>query len=246
MHPIINSLIAASRTAAKFLPRDFFELEMLQSTSRGTGEFCLKSYTRIKTILKEELYKHSKFLFFSDEEFEIPTNANVVLLISPLDSIDNLSRALPFFGITITYLKKVNQILVPVYCIVNFPIFNEIYYAEKGGGVWIEKIAETHLNKLKRLRVSGCSDIEKALIVSHDINKNSRFLKNTRVFGSPCYEIALFASGKIDIVSLVSLDSIIKPAFELIVRESGGFIVENNDKFIATNQSFVEKLDDIT
>jgi myo-inositol-1(or 4)-monophosphatase len=237
MHPITNSLITASRKATKFLPRDFFELELLQSTVRGTEEFCLKSYAKIKNILKEELSKHSKFLFFSDEPFELPSDASVVLLINPLDAIGNLTRALPFFGITITYLKRINQILVPVYCVINLPIVNEIYYAEKGSGVWVEKMAQIPSAALRRLRVSSCSNIDKAIVISDNINS-----KNTRSFGSPCYEITLFASGKVDIISFLSLDDIMKPAIDLMVREVGGFIIEDNDKFTATNQPLLGKL----
>ena len=237
MQPITNSLITASRKATKFLPRDFFELELLQSNVRSTEEFCLKSYGKIKNILKEELSKHSKYLLFSDEIFELPSEAGTVLLINPLDAIGNLTRALPFFGVTITYLKRINGVLVPLYCVINVPMLNEIYYAEKGCGVWVDKMVQTPSNGLRRLRVSSCSNTDKAIVISSNLN-----FKNARSFGSVCYEITLFVSGKVDIVSFAALGKTMKPAIDLMVREAGGVIIEDNDNCTATNQHLSEKL----
>jgi myo-inositol-1(or 4)-monophosphatase len=237
MQPITNSLITASRKAIKFLPRDFFELELLQSNVRSNEEFCLKSYGKIKNILKEELAKHSKYLLFSDEIFELPSEASTILLINPLDAIGNLTRALPFFGVTITYLKRINNVFVPLYCVINLPMINEIYYAEKGFGVWVDKMAQIPSNGLRRLRVSSYSNTDKAIAIS-----NSLDYKNNRSFGSVCYEITLFVSGKVDVVSFLALGKTMKPAIELMVREAGGVIIEHNDNCTVTNQHLSERL----
>ena len=113
MHPTTNSLLIASRKASKLVLRDFFELEMLQNSSKGTVEFCNKSFQRTKTLLKDELSRNWKNIIFSDEKFTIQADHDPLVLVHPLEGIGNLSKSLPYFSIVITLLKKYNDVLTP-------------------------------------------------------------------------------------------------------------------------------------
>lgn len=242
MQPTTSSLINATRKAIKFLQRDFLELEMLQRSSRGNIDFCNKSYERAKSLLQEELQKHSKFLFFPEDKPEWASLPDIVLFINPLDSVNNLARSIPFFAISITYLKKINETLLPTCTVINFPALDEIYYAEKGGGAWVEKntLNNTSNSKGVRLRVSGIDNIKNALIATD--NDDLAEKKNIRVFGSHCYEMTLLAAGKLDIVSFSSLNYTLKPGFELVATEAGGSVVIRDKKFIATNYELKDNL----
>lgn len=241
MQPTTNFLINASRKAAQLLYRDFCELEMLQISSRSTYEFYTKSYLRTKTLLAEELQKHSRPVFFADEKFELTDKFDTVFLVNPLDSIDNLARSFPFFAITITCLKKVNRTLTPAYSIINFPALGDILYAEKGGGAWIEKNIQGISNKNVRLRTSSTNSIENALIITDDAVRSLQISPYIRCFGSPCYSLMLFSAGKSDCIWFSQIDSTLKLAFELVVRESGGFIIADDSRFIASNHNLADK-----
>jgi fructose-1,6-bisphosphatase/inositol monophosphatase family enzyme len=238
MDPTINSLIIASRNVAKLLQRDWFELEMLQTSSRNVSAFCDRAYSRTKESLISELSKHSKFLFFTDEAYDIPKEAEVVLLINPIDSMSNFAKSISFFATSITYLKKLNQTLVPTHCIIHFPIMNEIYYCKQGAGAWLEKDFSNSLNRAARLRVSNVLGAGQAKLVASDHYETALAIsKHIRCFGSSCYDMALFCSGKVDIFHSSFIDKTLKMGFELMIRECGGFIIDNRTNLIASNYS---------
>ncbi len=250
MHPTTNFLINASRKAARLLYRDFCELELLQTSNRGTSAFCSKSYDRTKTLLKEELAKYAsnaaELVFFSDEKIDIPANSEIAFLVNPLDSVVNLSKSIPFFGLTITFLKKLNGVMTPTHCIINFPALGEILYSEKGGGTWIETNNQGTLNKT-RARISLCNNTDDAVIGLGKISDAGHVASaensaNLRLLGSPCYAVALLAAGKLDAICLSPLHYTLHDAFTCIVKEAGGVALESKQYFYATNINLSTKL----
>ena len=45
-------IIEATRKASRYLQRDYFELESLQASSKGTGPFCQKSCSKALETMK--------------------------------------------------------------------------------------------------------------------------------------------------------------------------------------------------
>ncbi|WP_341763824.1 inositol monophosphatase family protein [Candidatus Tisiphia endosymbiont of Beris chalybata] len=233
MEIITNALIIASRKVVKFLRRDFFELEMLQRSNKGNYDFCQKSYVKIQGLLSTELQRYSKHIFFPNDKFILNAldSEDMILMINPIDSFNNLERSLPFFALSITCLKKINKVFTAICTVINFPALDQIYYAEKGRGV---KSENSNIN-LSRLRVSSRSNISTSLIAVDNINTELKFFKDTMIFGSHCYSILMLIAGKVDAVYFSSLDYTLKPGFELLVLEAGGTIIDNDKTFIATN-----------
>lgn len=239
MQLITNSIITATRKATKFLQRDFLELQMLQRSSRGNDDFCAKSYAKVKELLCTDLQKYADLLIFSDDQFSLDTASESVLLVNPIDSVSNFAKSIPFFALSITYLTRVENTLTPTSSVINFPALNEIYYVEKGRGVWVDGSTSSR----GRLRVSGASYIDRAIIAVDDLALDSIATKNIRIFGSHCYAMQMFAAGKIDAIYFSSLGDILRAGFDLMVRESGGVVISNDkEKFIATNFELEEKL----
>ncbi len=245
MQPITNLLINALRKAVKFLHRDFLELEMLQKNSVRNEEFCKRSYLRLKTLLCEELQKHTQYLFFPEDQFDLNNNYESVFLINPIDSLNNFARSIPFFAISVTYLKRNQEVLTPTSTVIYFPALNEIYYAEKGKGAWIEKNNLNSNYQGLRLRVSDNVDLKNCLVIIEDVNHNDLEeieVDNIRSFGSPCYGATLVASGKADLICLSLLNFTLYYAFELLIKEAGGIIIDSTDKFIYSNRYITKKL----
>ncbi|WP_218460914.1 inositol monophosphatase family protein [Rickettsia sp. TH2014] len=245
MQPITNLLINALRKAVKFLHRDFLELEMLQKDSVRNEEFCKRSYLRLKTLLCEELQKHTQYLFFPEDQFDLNNNYESVFLINPIDSPNNFARSIPFFAISVTYLKRNQEVLTPTSTVIYFPALTEIYYAEKGKGAWIEKNNLNSNYQGLRLRVSDNADLKNCLAIIEDVNHNDLEeieVDNIRSFGSPCYGATLVASGKADLICLSLLNFTLYYAFELLIKEAGGIIIDFNDKFIYSNRYTTKKL----
>ena len=238
MQLITNSLITAARKATKFLQRDFLELEMLQRSSKGNDDFCAKAYSKMKESLRSDLQKYANLLVFSDDQYVLNAESKSVILIHPIDSLGNFARSIPFFALSITYLSMVENTLTTISSIINFPVLNEIYYVEKGRGMWVDS---NNANR-GRLRVSGISHLDKALVAIDSWDIDSISERNIRVFGSHCYTMQMFAAGKVDAVYFSSLSDILRAGFDLIVRESGGVVISNDEqKFVATNYELAEK-----
>ncbi|HJD59665.1 MAG TPA: inositol monophosphatase [Rickettsia endosymbiont of Omalisus fontisbellaquei] len=243
MQPITNLLINALRKAVKFLHRDFLELEMLQKNSVRNEEFCRRSYLRLKTLLCEELQKHTQDLFFPEDQFDLNNNYESVFLVNPIDSPNNFARSIPFFAVSITYLKKTQGALSPSSTVIYFPVLNEIYYAEKGKGAWVEKNNLNSNDQRLRLRVSDNDDLKNCLAIIEGLNyDNLEEIDNIRSFGSPCYGAMLVASGKADLICLSLLNFTLYYAFELLIKEAGGIIIDSSDKFIYSNRYIAKRL----
>ena len=245
MQPITNLLINALRKAVRFLRRDFLELEMLQKNYVRNEEFCKRSHLTLKTLLCKELQKQTQYLFFPEDKFDLNNNYEGVFLINPIDSSNNFARSIPFFATSVTYLKRNQEVLIPSSTVIYFPALNEIYYAEKGRGAWIEKNNLNSNCQGLRLRVSDNADLKSCLAIIEDVNYNDvdeMEVDNIRSFGSPCYAATLVASGKVDLIRLSSLNFTLHYAFELLIKEAGGIIIDSSDKFIYSNHYIAKKL----
>jgi myo-inositol-1(or 4)-monophosphatase len=246
MNPSTNLLIEATRKASRFLQRDFMELEMLQNSSRGTEAFSNQAFIRTKNILKEDLSVNFSNIIFSDEPNEDIAKTNNLkqnlLLVTPIEGMANFKKGLQFFATSISLTQKTSEGILPISTVINFPALGEIYYAEKGGGCWLERLGTGFGSKAIRLRTSSQSIIEESLIaVSNDLPLLN-LSKNIRVFGSACYSTAaLFASGKADLLYYSTIPPLLKESLSLFVKESGGSLLEINGSFAAANYNLIDK-----
>jgi myo-inositol-1(or 4)-monophosphatase len=140
----INVMIKAARYAGRSLMRDFKEVENLQVSAKGPGDFVSRADLKAEEILKEELLEaRPNYGFCGEEGAEIlgadPTRRWIV---DPLDGTTNFLHGLPHWAISMA-LEHKGEIVAAV---VFNPVGEEMFIAEKGGGAWLND---------KRIRVSG-------------------------------------------------------------------------------------------
>ena len=153
--PIINVLIKTCLKACKPLIRDFGEIENLQVSSKGPGDFVSSSDKRTEKIIISELQKaRPDFEIISEESGLIKnSNSEKKWIIDPIDGTANFLNGIPHFAISIGY-EELNEIK----CGVIFdPIKNEMFVAEKGNGAYLNN---------KRIRVSKKKKLDESLIVT--------------------------------------------------------------------------------
>ena len=153
--PQINLIIKACTKASRSLIRDFGEIENLQVSSKGPGDFVTSADRRTEKILVEELLKaHPQHGIITEESGVInKSNTNNRWIIDPIDGTMNFMNGVPQFAISIGY-EEDNQIKCGV--IFN-PILNELFCAEKGNGACLNNT---------RIRVSNKKKIKDSLIVT--------------------------------------------------------------------------------
>ena len=153
--PQINIITRACMKASKSLIRDFGEIENLQVSTKGPGDFVTSADRRTEKILIEELQKaHPDYGIITEESGIInKSNSKNRWIIDPIDGTMNFLNGIPQFAISVGYEEDDE-----IKCGVIFnPIMNEMFTAEKGNGAYLNN---------SRIRVSKKRKIKDALIVT--------------------------------------------------------------------------------
>lgn len=231
--PTLSIMIKAAEKAAKGLLRDFNEVEHLQVSRKGPGDFVTAADKKSEEVIFAELQKaRPDYSFMMEESGKVKGNdPDNIWIIDPLDGTHNFMHGVPHWSISIA-LETKGQIVAGV---VFDPVKDELFTAEKGGGAWLRN---------RRLRVSGRNVLEQCMINYGQPmpNKDARdvFYKElqavqslamVRRFASAALDMAYVAAGRID----AYWERGVKPwdvaAGVLIVKEAGGFVssIENDD-----------------
>ena len=251
--PQINLITKACMKASKSLIRDFGEIENLQVSTKGPGDFVTSADKRTEKILIDELQKaHPEYGIVSEETGIInKSNYNNRWIIDPIDGTMNFLNGIPQFAISVGYEEN-GEILCGV--IFN-PIMNEMFSAEKGNGAYLNN---------SRIRVSNKKKIQDALLVTggpkgaskikdkifSEYVNISNYVSNVRKFGSAALDMAYVACGRFDGYWQRELNYWDIAAGIIILKEAGGFIdFFEEDKnlplkknVLATNSNIHEKM----
>ena len=251
--PQINLITRACMKASRFLIRDFGEIENLQVSTKGPGDFVTSADKRTEKILIDELQKaHPEYGIVTEEAGIInKTNKKNRWIIDPIDGTLNFLNGIPQFAISIGYEENGE-----IKCGVIFnPILNEMFCAEKGNGAYLNN---------GRIRVSNKKKINDALLVTggpegaskikdkifSEYIKVSNNVSHVRKFGSAALDMAYVACGRFDGFWQRELKYWDIAAGIIILKEAGGLVdfFENDassplkKNVLATNSNIHEEL----
>ncbi len=243
----INVMIKAARKAGRSLMRDFKEVENLQVSSKGPGDFVSRADMKAEEILQEELMEaRPNYGFLGEENGEVkgedPTRRWIV---DPLDGTTNFLHGLPHWAISIA-LEHKGEIVAAV--IFN-PAGEEMFIAEKGGGAWLND---------KRIRVSGRRSMIEMIFATglpfggrgdlpdtlQDLARILPACAGVRRWGAASLDLAYTAAGRYDGFWERRLQPWDIAAGLLMIKEAGGLtesVYENGDSMsdgsvIASNE----------
>lgn len=225
----IEIMISAVHTAAKAIRRDFYEIAGLQNSYSFSAitKFAGVSHSKVYKIISEQLYEYKPYIGFSDKE-----GTEYYWRITPIDGIYNFSRSIPYFAVSLT-LFKVNE---PIAVVMEIPTSDEIFWAERGVGAYLEDP-----NIATKLRLSNRRDTNNSVIGLHKINgKIFRALEGMRyrIVGSTDVNLAYVAASKIDVVLFAkeTTDN------TLLIKEAMGKVLYTDDYCIAGQSNIVATL----
>ena len=224
-------MVKVCRKAAKILIRDFGEIENLQVSLKGPGNFVTASDIKVEKILIEELQKaRPTYSILSEEIGEINNDESFKWIIDPIDGTSNFLHGIPHFAISIG-LEHDKEIICGI---IYDPIKDEMFTAEKGNGAYVNN---------KRMRVSSRSKLKDCIIFTGGPRQNpkdkelffveyknfSSIVKTPiRKMGSASLDIAYVAAGRCDGFWQRNLNYWDYAAGIILVKESGGFVTDFN------------------
>jgi myo-inositol-1(or 4)-monophosphatase len=220
-------MIKAARKAGRSLVKDFREVENLQVSMKGAGDFVSKADLAAEAILKEELREARPTYGWLAEEGgeeagEDPTRRWIV---DPLDGTTNFLHGLPHWAISIALEHKGQVVAGVVYDAAK----DEMFFAEKGAGAWMNDT---------RLRVSGRHRMIEAIFATgvpcggrsdlpatlQDLARLLPACAGVRRWGSAALDLAYVAAGRYDGFWERRLNAWDLAAGLVIVREAGGLV----------------------
>ncbi len=252
----INVMVKSCRKAAKVLIRDFGEIEKLQVSIKGPGDFVSFADKRVEKILIDELlFARPNYSILSEEIGKIDNDKEFKWIIDPIDGTANFLHGIPHFAISLG-LEHNNEII----CGIIFdPIKDEIFLAEKGNGAYLNN---------QRIRVSARSQLSDCMIFTggpkydskdydESIDEYKKISTKTHIpirkLGSASLDMAYVAAGRCDGFWQRNLSYWDIAAGIILIKEAGGFVTDfdGNNKYIenktiiAANSKISEKMIDV-
>ncbi len=237
---LMNVMTAAALKAGRGLKRDFGEVENLQVSVKGPGDFVSNADRRAEKTLFEELSKaRPGYGFLMEESGTVEgSDPSHRWIIDPLDGTTNFLHGLPIFAISIA-LERDGQLVAGL---IYNPASDEMFVAERGSGAFLNN---------RRLRVAQRRELADALVATgipplFKAPGHSRFQRelaavmtrvgNVRRLGAAALDLASVAAGRCDAYWERGLNAWDIAAGIVMIREAGGFIsdLEGGDTMLKT------------
>lgn len=226
---LLNVMTNAAFKAGRSLSRDFGEVQNLQVSKKGPGDFVTNADIKAEKIIREELETaRPMFGFLMEEAGEFagrdPQNRWIV---DPLDGTHNFMHGIPHFCVSIA-LEREKEIVAGV---VYNPATDELFVAERGQGAYAN---DTRMRVAARKALSDCvisthiprlgqSGHKRALAEQAAVMRETA---GVRCSGSTALDMAYFAAGRYDGVWQRGPQAWDFAAGLILIREAGGYATD--------------------
>ncbi|WP_424974313.1 inositol monophosphatase family protein [Dinoroseobacter sp. S124A] len=224
----LNVMIKAARAAGRSLVKDFREVENLQASMKGAGDFVSRADLRAQEILETELREARPTYGWLAEESKAevmgadPTRRWIV---DPLDGTTNFLHGMPHWAVSIALEHKGEVVAGVVFDAAK----DEMFFAEKGQGAWMNQT---------RMRVSSRRVMIESVFATGLPFANNKYLPATlsdlgqilpqcagvRRWGAAALDLAYVAAGRYEGFWERGLKPWDIAAGIVLVREAGGLV----------------------
>lgn len=153
----------AARKASRTLTRDFGEVENLQVSRKGPADFVSAADKKAEETLLDNLRRDRPgYNFLMEEGGEIKgSDKTHRFIVDPLDGTTNFLHGIPHFAISIAVERTTEDGVELVAGLVYNPINDEMFYAEKGRGAFLD-----NGQGLQKLRAAARTNFNDALFAT--------------------------------------------------------------------------------
>jgi Archaeal fructose-1,6-bisphosphatase and related enzymes of inositol monophosphatase family len=226
VHPLVNIATSATRAAGRLILRHLDRVDQLRVSKKARNDFVSEvdrgAEAEIVRIIRRAYPDHAILA----EEGGAQGESEVQWIIDPLDGTTNFLHRIPHFGVSIGI--KVRGRLE--HGVIYAPCTNDLYVATRGSGALLND---------RRIRVSGCSDLDSALVgTGVPINGENldaylpmlrevvNHTAGVRRPGAACLDLAYVAAGRFDAFWEMFLKPWDIAAGIVLVQEAGGIVTE--------------------
>jgi myo-inositol-1(or 4)-monophosphatase len=238
---VLNVMIKAAYRAGRSLKRDLGEIENLQVSLKGPGNFVTAADRRAEEIVRGELAKARPDYSFLGEEggTRAGSDKSHRWIVDPLDGTTNFLHGIPHFAVSIA-LERDGAIVAGV---TYNPANDDLFLAERGKGAFLND---------QRLRVAARTRLADAVVACglphlgrgdlalarREIAAAQQHFAGLRRFGAATLDLAWVAAGRFDAYWERDLSPWDMAAGLLLVREAGGFVsdLDGGDAIFAKSQ----------
>ena len=223
----LNVMTMAARKAGRSLSKDFREVENLQVSTKGAGDFVSRADIRAEEIIREDLMTARPNYGWVGEESDAVEGKDPTRrwIVDPLDGTTNFLHGLPHWAVSIALEHKGEIVSAVVYDASK----DELFFAEKGQGAWMN---ETRIRVSARSRMiesifatgvpfAGRPDLPATL---QDLARLMPACAGVRRFGAAALDLAYVAAGRYDGYWERGLNSWDIAAGVLIAKEAGALV----------------------
>tara|TARA_X000000950_G_scaffold281558_1_gene378488 strand:+ start:35568 stop:36350 length:783 start_codon:yes stop_codon:yes gene_type:complete len=247
-------MVKAARAAGRGLARDFGEVENLQVSKKGPGDFVTNADHRAEDVIYNELSRARPGYGFVMEERGVVegTDKTNRFIVDPLDGTLNFMHGIPHFAISIGHEREGELHAGVVYDVIR----GDIYWAERGHGAWLEN---WRLKVATRIKLTDAVLATGTPYVGHAPERHQLFwselahltqeTSGIRRFGAAALDLAYVAAGRFDGFWERNLKPWDIAAGIVLVREAGGIVQEldggeilKTGNILATNASLAPKI----
>jgi myo-inositol-1(or 4)-monophosphatase len=178
----------------------------------------------------------------SEEQGRDTKQSDWLWVVDPIDGTTNFSMHNPLWSVVICLVYKNEPVLGLIYA----PVLNEMFVAQKGKGVWLNKepIRVSAVSEGKVINTFCHGHSEEAIkraVKYYSIQKLNHF--DCRQMGSAALEMAYVAAGRIESITIMNTNVWDVSAGQLMVKEAGGRVTDfagrdwlvNSPNIIASN-----------
>lgn len=216
---MIEAVIDIVRQASTLMIREGFEIEQKNSCSNivTSSDFAIQNFLcdRLSALIPG-------CGFICEEEEKVDFGKEYEWVIDPIDGTANYSRDIDHCCISVALRKNDEPVLGVVYS----PMRDEMYYAEKGGGAFLNG-KPIHVSKRSFKESVLCTALclyrkEYAEACGSVIMDAFKKCNDVRRFGSAAMELCFLACGRCDLFFEIRLLPWDFAAAQLILEEAGG------------------------
>ncbi|MEM6385057.1 MAG: inositol monophosphatase family protein [Pseudomonadota bacterium] len=247
----LNVMVKAARMAGRSLVKDFREVENLQISSKGAGDFVSRADVAAEQIIRDILMEARPNYGWVGEESEAVEGKDPTRrwIVDPLDGTTNFLHGLPHWAVSIALEHKG----VLVAAVVFDAAKDEMFVAEKGQGAFLNGSRLRVSDRVKTLEsifatglpFAGHADLPEVL---QDLARVLPTCAGVRRFGSAALDLAYVAAGRYEGYWERSINEWDVAAGVLLVREAGGLVEGidalsdplQTDSILAANASIFE------